>query len=85
MTEHSTPLDIDVTYPNITDSTDITRLIMLTVVSQVKLPDIGIKADDLKKGLSNVTNQAGVVLKNTGDALGGMFDGLKKSVAPDKK
>jgi hypothetical protein len=85
-TEHNTPLDIDVTYPNITDSTDITRLVLLTVMSQVKLPDIGIKPDDLKKGLSNVTNQAGMVLKNTGDALGGMFDGIKKSMSqPDKK
>jgi len=79
-TEHNTPLDVDVTYPNITDSTDISRLVMLTVMSQVKLPDIGIKPDDLKKGLSNVTNQAGVVLKNTSDAVGGLFNNLKKSL-----
>jgi hypothetical protein len=85
-TEHNTPLNIDVTYPNITDSTDITRLILLTVMSQVKLPDIGIRPDDLKKGLSNVTNQAGVVLKGASDAVGGLFDGIKKSVSqPDKK
>ncbi len=85
-TEHNTALDIDVTYPNITDSTDISRLVMLTVMSQVHLPDIGIKPDDLKKGLSNVTNQAGVALKGATDALGGLFDGINKSVSqPDKK
>jgi hypothetical protein len=55
-------------------------------MSQVKLPDIGIRPDDLKKGLSNVTNQAGVVLKGASDAVGGLFDGIKKSVSqPDKK
>src|SRR5580698_1247616 len=33
--EHSVPLNIDATYNNITDSTDITRLILLTVMGQV--------------------------------------------------
>ena len=85
-TEHNTPLNIDVTYSNITDSTDISRLVLLTVMSQVHLPDIGIKPDDLKKGLSNVTNQAGVVLKGAGDAVGGLLNGITKSLSqPDKK
>jgi hypothetical protein len=79
-TERNTRLDIDVTYPNITDSTDITRLVLLTVMSQVKLPDIGIKADDLKKGLSSVTNQVGQVLKGATDTVGGLFDNLKKAL-----
>ena len=79
-TEHNTPLDIDVTYANITDSTDITRLILLTVMSQVKLPDIGIKPDDLKKGLSSVTNQVGQVLKGVTEQTKGLFDNLKKAL-----
>ena len=84
-TEHNTPLDIDVTYANITDSTDITRLILLTVMSQVKLPDIGIKPDDLKKGLSSVTNQAGQVLKGVTEQTKGLFDNLKKSLPQQDK
>jgi hypothetical protein len=84
-TEHNTPLDIDVTYANITDSTDITRLILLTVMSQVKLPDIGIKPDDLKKGLSSVTNQVGQVLKGVTEQTKGLFDNLKKSLPQQDK
>ena len=84
-TEHNTPLDIDVTYANITDSTDITRLILLTVMSQVKLPDIGIKPDDLKKGLSSVTNQAGQVLKGVTEQTKGLFDNLKKALPQQDK
>jgi len=85
-TEHDTPLNIDVTYYNITDSTDITRLILLTVMSQMHLPDIGIKPEDLKKNLTNVTNQAGQALKGATDAVNGFFNGIQKSVSqPDKK
>jgi hypothetical protein len=84
-TERNTPLDIDVTYPNITDSTDITRLILLTVMSQVKLPDIGIKPDDLKKGLGTVTNQVGQVLKGVTEQTKGLFDNLKKALPQQDK
>jgi hypothetical protein len=72
--EHTTALNIDVTYPNITDSTDISRLVLLTVMSQVHLPDIGINTDELKKNLSDVTNQAGTALSGVKDAIGGLFD-----------
>ena len=57
------PLNVDAEYKNITDSTDITRLVLLTVMSQVHLPDIGIKPDELKKGLGNVTDTAGKAVK----------------------
>ena len=53
---------------------------MLTVMSQVKLPDIGINTDDLKKNLGNVTNVAGEALKNATDATKGLFDNLKKAI-----
>jgi len=79
-TEHSTALNVDATYNNITDSTDITRLVLLTVMSQVHLPDIGVKTEDLKKGLGNVTDAAGEALKGATDATKGLFDSIKKAV-----
>ncbi len=84
-TEHNTPLNVDATYSNITDSTDITRLVLLTVMSQVKLPDIGIKTEDLKKGLGNVTNVAGETLKGVTEETKGLFNTLKKSLPQQDK
>jgi hypothetical protein len=77
--EHSTPLNIDVTYPNISDSTDITRLVLLTVMSQMHIPDIGVNTDELKKNLSNVTEEAGKTFKGAADGVGGFFNNLQKS------
>jgi hypothetical protein len=78
------PLNIDATYMNITDSSDISRLVLLTVMNHVKLPDIGINVDDLKKGLGNMTGAAGKVLegvsKTAEEAGKGMFDTIKKVV-----
>jgi uncharacterized protein involved in outer membrane biogenesis len=78
------PLNIDATYINITDSTDITRLVLLTVMSRVNLPDIGISTEDLKKNLGNVTGSAGKTLENvskTAEEAGkGLFDTIKKAV-----
>jgi hypothetical protein len=74
------PLNVDATYNNITDSTDISRLVLLTVMSQVHLPDIGIKADDLKKGLGNVTDDAGKALEGAAEAGKGLFDSIKKAL-----
>jgi hypothetical protein len=82
--EHSTALNIDVTYPNITDSTDISRLVLLTVLGQVHLPDIGITANDLKKNLSDVTNQAGQAFQGAADAIGGLFNNLQKGGSQQK-
>ena len=82
--EHSINLNIDATYNNITDATDVTRLVLLTIMSQVHLPDIGIKMDDLKKGLGNVADAAGQAAKGAVDAVDkagkGLFDTLKKAV-----
>lgn len=79
-TERNVTLNVDATYNNITDSTDITRLVLLTVMSQAHLPDIGIKTEDLKKGLGNVTNAAGEALKGATDATKGLFDTIKKAI-----
>jgi hypothetical protein len=83
--EHSTPLNIDATYKNITDSTDITRLVLLTVIGQVHLPDIGVNMNDLKKNLGNVTNQAGQALQGATDAIGGLFNNLQKGSSQQNK
>jgi hypothetical protein len=83
-TERNITLNVDATYKDITDSTDITRLVLMTVMSQVHLPDIGIKMDDLKKGLGNVTDTAGKTVKGAAGAVGnagkGVFDTIKKAV-----
>jgi uncharacterized protein involved in outer membrane biogenesis len=80
MTERNKTLDIDATYRNISDSTDITRLVLLTVMSQVRLPDIGINTDDLKKDLGNVTNQAGQALKGAADSVDKSSKGLSDDI-----
>ena len=79
-TERTITLNVDATYNNITDSTDITRLVLLTVMNQVHLPDIGIKTEDLKKGLGNVSNAAGEALKGATETTKGLLDTLKKAV-----
>ena len=82
--ERQYPLNIDATYSNITDSTDISRLVLLTVMSQVRLPDIGVSVNDLKKNLGDVTGTASKALENVSktaeDAGKGLFDSLKKAV-----
>jgi hypothetical protein len=75
-------LNIDATYYNITDATDITRLVLLTIMNQIRLPDL--KVDDLKNNLSNaavnaVKGAAGTVGR-TGKSV---FDAFKKA-APKK-
>lgn len=82
--ERDIKLNLDRTYNNITDSTDISRLVLLTVMGNVRLPDIGIDANDLKKNLTNVTSQAGQALQGAGEAIGGLFDNLQKGVSQDK-
>ena len=76
---HRKQLNMDVTYKDINDSTDISRLVMLTVIDQAHLP---INTEDLKKSLGNVRNAAGQALKGAGDALQngtkGFFDSLNQ-------
>ena len=83
-TERNVTLNVDATYKDITDSTDITRLVLLTVMSQVHLPDIGIKMDDLKKNLGSVTDSAGKTLQGASQEVEkttkGLFDSIKKAV-----
>ncbi|NQU10491.1 AsmA family protein [bacterium] len=82
--ERTIPLNIDATYKNITDSTDIPRLVLVTMMSKVALPDIGVNVDQLKQGLGNVTDTAGNAVKGAAEAVGdvgkGIFDTIKKAV-----
>jgi uncharacterized protein involved in outer membrane biogenesis len=72
-TERTLNLNIDATYKNITDSTDISRLVLLTIAGQVSLPDMGIKTEDLEKGLTTITDSVGKAGKS-------VLDTLKKTV-----
>jgi hypothetical protein len=82
--ERQYPLNIDATYSNITDSTDITRLVLLTVMSQVRLPDIGVSVNDLKKNLGDVSGNATKVLQGATENLDkagkGFGDSLKQLI-----
>ncbi len=73
-TERKMPLNVSAEYKNITDSTDVTRLVLLTVMSQVKLPDLGIKPEDLKKNLGSAVKGVGETLDKAGQ---GIFDTIK--------
>jgi uncharacterized protein involved in outer membrane biogenesis len=77
-------LNVEATYRDLSDATDITRLALLTMATKVSLPELGIKVDDLTKGLSNTANAAVGVVKDAGKAVGdagkGVFDTMKKAV-----
>jgi hypothetical protein len=93
--EKTIPINLDETYKDFTDATDINRLVLLTVLKKAGLPSIGIDLGQLSGSLGNITNAAGETLKNLTGTLGksgtdaaetlkktgqGLFDGLKKIV-----
>jgi hypothetical protein len=77
-------LNLDRTYHNITDSTDISKLVLYTVLGNVHLPDIGIDANDLKKNLGDFTTQAGQAFQGASDAIGGFIQDLQNSGSQGK-
>lgn len=81
-TERTMPLNVSAEYKNISDSTDVTRLVLLTVMSQVKLPDLGIKAEDLKKNLGSAVKGVGDTLNKAGE---GIFEKIKSIGGDDGK
>jgi uncharacterized protein involved in outer membrane biogenesis len=76
-TERTMTLNVDVTYSNITDSTDITRLALMTIMSQAHLPDVGVNLASLQKGLGPVQASATSAVKGAADATKGLFQKLK--------
>jgi len=84
LSERNIPLNVDATYKDITDSTDITRLVLMTVLSQVRIPDIGVNVNELKQNLSGVTDSAGKALQGVSQDLEkstkGFFNSLEKAL-----
>ena len=78
--EKSMALNLDDTYKNFTDATEINRLVLLTVVKKAKLPFIGIDATQLAGSLGNITNSAGEAVKGLADSLGKVGSGAADSV-----
>jgi hypothetical protein len=93
--EKTIPINLDETFKNFTDATDINRLVLLTVLKKAGLPSIGIDLGQLSGSLGNITNAAGETLKGLTDTLGktgadaaaalqqtgkGLFDSFKKVV-----
>lgn len=81
--EKNIALNLDETYRNFTDATDINRLVLLTVLKKAGLPPIGIDIGQLTGSLGNITNAAGEALKGLTDTLGktgaGATETLKKT------
>lgn len=67
--ERSIPLNLDASYSHITESTDVTRLVLLTVVNHAPLAAVGIDAGALRKNLGDVAATADETLKNTTESL----------------
>lgn len=63
--ERSLTLNINETFYNITESTDINRLVLLTVMKNVGLSDFGIQGEILRRGLGDVKTSAGHVFAKT--------------------
>ncbi|MDW8343985.1 MAG: AsmA family protein [Verrucomicrobiae bacterium] len=58
-TERTIVLNLDRTYRNITEQTSITRLVLVTMLGPVPLPEFGISTAHLLRGLESVTDAAG--------------------------
>jgi len=71
MVERRIKLRVDRTYHDVTETTPITRLALNSIIGD--LPDIGVTADQLKKGLEGVGQDAG-------KAAQGFFENIKKSL-----
>lgn len=73
-------LNISASYDNITDSTDVTRLILLTVMEKAQLPRIDIDTAGLKKGLGDITTSAGRIVRDTAGGLQQAGKGMMESL-----
>jgi len=86
--ERSLTLNINETFYNITESTDINRLVLLTVMKNVGLSDFGIQAEILRRGLGEVQSSGGQLLTKTTDFVkktGNKLANVVKQVARDRK
>lgn len=81
LVEKTYPLNIDATYRNITDATDINRLILYSVLKNVPL-NINLTVEQLAKGLGRLITLPAEILKGTAEVLEntgkGLIDTIKK-------
>ena len=86
-TTRTVRVNIDKTYKNISDGTDITRLVLIEV-AKAGITGLGIDMGDLTKNLGSVTDAAGTALKSGTEALDkatkGIFEGIK-GIGGEKK
>jgi uncharacterized protein involved in outer membrane biogenesis len=76
-TTKTTNLNLDLTYENISHSTDITKLVLMTVIRQAGIPDLGVDLKELSKSVKGATD----AVTETGK---GLFDTIKKAVPGSK-
>lgn len=74
-TERRITLNLSRDYKDIANSTDVTRLVLMTILPH--LPDIGIKPDELKKSLDEGVKGLGDTLDKAGKGIG---DSLKQLI-----
>jgi len=86
-TERRIKLNLSREYRNISDSTDVTRLVLMTILPY--LPDIGIKPEEIQKnlgegvkGLEGTLNQAG---KSFGDTINQLLNPPNNKSQNNKK
>ena len=81
---HAVPLNISATYENISEATDITRLVLMTMMSRMSLANLGINPNDLTKNLQGVTGGATKALTEGAGAIESsgtsLFNSIKKKI-----
>jgi uncharacterized protein involved in outer membrane biogenesis len=80
--ERTVPLQIDATYHDVTNATDLNRLVLLAVLGKIGFAGFGLSLADLKEGLTgNLLGAAGETLKGVLDlgAAGGATNLLQKA------
>lgn len=68
-TEKTHNLNFSATYRDLTESGAINRVVLFAALGQLGLADLGFAADGLLRGLGGVTDAAGHLLKDTGQAI----------------
>lgn len=84
-TVRTIPANVDATYKDITESTDITRLVLVTVMSKVSFAELGVNLLGLSKDLGPLKQMGSNVLQGSGQAVkDGLLDAVK-GLGKDKK
>lgn len=76
VSEKKMVLNLDRTFTNIDENTNISRLILVTALGNVGIPDLAGVTDSLKQGLGGATDAAGKAVQGASDALQKTGQGL---------